>query len=181
MVLQKTRVSQNFSLWTGLLVRIERKEKSASEARRGETGERECGKACRQTIEAAIPAHQLCTRFWWKPWLVRSLTVDEFAVLLIRRHVIAISISDQQGNMCGESFQKALGNSLRDFPHKTGLKAEQERCIKSIAGKQDVFGILPTGFVDRERSPSFPQSHAGRATIYIHAITPLAALDSGRV
>ena len=53
--------------------------------------------------------------------------------------------------MSGESFsndkfQKALGDSLRDFPHITGLKAEQERCIKSIAGKHDVFAILPTGF-----------------------------------
>ena len=65
--------------------------------------------------------------------------------------MIAISILHQQGNMSGESFsndkfQKALGDSLRDFPHITGLKAEQERCIKSIAGKHDVFGILPIGF-----------------------------------
>ena len=37
-----------------------------------------------------------------------------------------------------------------------------------------MFSILPTGFVDRERSPSYPQSHARRATMYIHAITPFS-------
>ena len=73
-----------------------------------------------------------------------------------------------------DKFQKALGNSLRDFPHITGLKAEQERCIKSIAGKYNVFRILPNGFVDRERSPSYPQSHVRRATMYIHVITPFS-------
>ena len=68
--------------------------------------------------------------------------------------------------MSGESFsndkfQKALGDSLRDFPHMTGLKAEQERCIKSTAGKHDVFGILPTGSQIASVRPLFLRATRG--------------------
>ena len=53
---------------------------------------------------------------------------------------------EKQGNMSGEHFsndqyEKGLGDSLI-----TDLEAEQKHCLKSIAGKHDMCGILPTGF-----------------------------------
>ena len=45
-----------------------------------------------------------------------------------------------------ELFERALSDSLKDFPHIPCLKEEQKRCLRSVADKKDVFGILPTGF-----------------------------------
>ena len=44
-----------------------------------------------------------------------------------------------------ELFERALSDSLKDFPHIPCLKEEQKRCLRSVADKKDVFGILPTG------------------------------------
>ena len=43
-------------------------------------------------------------------------------------------------------FEKVLSDSLRDFSHIASLKEEQKRCLRSVAEKHDVFGILSTGF-----------------------------------
>ena len=45
-----------------------------------------------------------------------------------------------------ELFERALSDSLKDFPHIPCVKEEQKRCLRSVADKKDVFGILPTGF-----------------------------------
>ena len=45
-----------------------------------------------------------------------------------------------------ELFEEALSDSLREFKHITGLKEEQKSCLRSVAERKDVFGILPTGF-----------------------------------
>ncbi|KAL9952213.1 hypothetical protein ACROYT_G039428 [Oculina patagonica] len=43
-------------------------------------------------------------------------------------------------------FERALDDSLKDFVHIRQIKEEQKRCLRSLAEKKDVFGILPTGF-----------------------------------
>lgn len=48
--------------------------------------------------------------------------------------------------LTNELFERALGDSLQDFPRIPWLKEEQKRCLQSMADKKDVFGILPTGF-----------------------------------
>ena len=45
-----------------------------------------------------------------------------------------------------ELFEEALSDSLREFKHITGLKEEQKSCLRSVAERKDVFGILLTGF-----------------------------------
>ena len=48
--------------------------------------------------------------------------------------------------LTNELFERALGDSLKDFSRIPWLKEEQKRCLRSTADKKDVFGILPTGF-----------------------------------
>ena len=45
-----------------------------------------------------------------------------------------------------DEFEAALSNSMQHFRHISGLKREQKLCLKAVAQKRDVFGILPTGF-----------------------------------
>ena len=39
-----------------------------------------------------------------------------------------------------------MSDSLGNFSHISELKEEQKRCLRSLAERKDVFGILPTGF-----------------------------------
>ena len=48
--------------------------------------------------------------------------------------------------LTNELFNRALGDSLKDFPRIPWLKEEQKHCLGSMADKKGVFGILPTGF-----------------------------------
>ena len=40
------------------------------------------------------------------------------------------------GRLTDELFEKALGNSLKDFPHIPHLKEEQKHCLRSMAEKR---------------------------------------------
>ena len=48
--------------------------------------------------------------------------------------------------LTNELFERALGDSLKDFSRIPWLKEEQKRCLRSTEDKKDIFGILPTGF-----------------------------------
>ena len=45
-----------------------------------------------------------------------------------------------------DEFEAALSNSIQHFRHISGLKREQKLCLKTVAQKRDVVGILPTDF-----------------------------------
>ena len=43
---------------------------------------------------------------------------------------------ESSGGLMDELFEKALGNSLKDFPHIPHPKEEQKCCLQSLAEKR---------------------------------------------
>ena len=54
--------------------------------------------------------------------------------------------SSDGGRLTKDLFERVLSDSPRDFVHMTRLKEEQKRCLRSLAERKDVFGIVPTQF-----------------------------------